>query len=412
MGLAGEDGFLADDHDDGFGAGGRSTGTGDAGHVLVTAEGQAGFIDDIEGLLQSSQRSHAVRRFPVEGPGAELLVSGIGQRAGHQDAAAFAQGQDAVILEQDRRLDGRLFRRSQSLFRIGLDGIFIYIRMLEKTELEFQAQDVADHIVDLAFLDLALGDQFLNKTDEAIGHHVHIDTGVDGDFRSVFQVGGIAVGDHFAGGIPVGHDHSVKTPFIPQDVFEKPAVAGRRDAVILVEGGHQGHGSGIDGGFEGREINIPQGAFRQAGGIVVPAAFGRTVAHEMLHASCQAFALVATDHGRTHQRVQVWIFTGAFRHPAPPGIAGDVQHRGESPADAGGNGLAGSDPGAFLNEGGIEGCRLADRDREHRPETVDDIPADQDRDTEAGLLDSGPLDGVDFGRVHTIEDGSDLALGG
>ena len=51
--------------------------------------------------------------------------------------------------------------------------------------------------------------------------------------------------NHLTGRIPVCNDHSVPSPFIAEDVLEKPPVACRRNTVYLIERSHESCGSGL-----------------------------------------------------------------------------------------------------------------------------------------------------------------------
>ena len=75
--------------------------------------------------------------------------------------------------------------------------------------------------------------------------------------------------------------------------------------------------------------------------------------------------------------------------------------------DAGGGGLDGRGAGGALGQIGLETGGLAQRDRKHRPHTVDHIGPEQKRDTQPALLDGHPLGLTRQGGAHPVEQGAD-----
>ena len=214
---------------------------------------------------------------------------------------------------------------------------------------------------------------------------------------------------------PVGDHEAVEAPFAAEDVLHEEDVARGRDAVIVVEGGHQRERAGLHGRLERREVHIPQLAFRQERAVVVPTAFRGAVAGKMLDAGrhrrgVRQVALIAADHRLGHLGVQPGVLSASFRDAAPARVPRDVQHRREGPSDPLPGRLDGGHAGARLHEGGVEGRRQPQRDGENRVETVDDVPAHEERNPETGLLHADTLELIDFHRIHLVQDGSDLAL--
>ena len=285
--------------------------------------------------------------------------------------------------------------------------------MLEQAEEDLDAQDVAHGVVDGGFLDLAGADQLLQVGDEPEGHHVHVHPGVQRLPRHFAAVGAIAVGNHLAHRVPVGDHQAVKAPLAAQDVAYDELVARRRHAVVVVERGHQRQRARLDGRLEGRQVDVAQLVFRQEGAVVVAPALGGAVTHEVLDAGrhrgrVPLRALVAAHHGLAHPGVQPGVFAAAFRHAAPAGVAGDVEHRREGPADALRRRLDGGHAGALLHQRRVEGRGEAQRDRENRMETVDHVASHQQGDREPRLFHRDALQLIDPGRVHHVEDGPDL----
>ena len=104
-------------------------------------------------------------------------------------------------------------------------------------------------------------------------------------------------------------------------------------------------------------------------------------------------------------RAEVGVLPRALDDPAPPWIAGDVDHRRERPVDADGARLAGGHRLAPLDGLRVPGGRHGDRHRQDRAEPVDDVEAEQQRDAEAIAFDRQPLQAVGLGRIGDEQQG-------
>ena len=416
MGLAGEDGFFTHEgqHNIGVTGGGKDI---VKAFALLTAEPQAGDIGHLtrEPCLQGLQRGNRMFLFAVEGPGAQLVVRGIGQGTGHQHAHTGLEGQHACVLEQNGAFLGRLLCGSEVLRRVlhGAARRHIHVRMLEQAQHHLYAEDVPDSLVDGLLPHGAFLHQFLQVGQETIGHHVHVHAGLDGFLGHVFAVLAKTVGDHLAHGVPVGDHQAVEAPLTAEDVLHHEGVAGGRHAVVVVEGGHEGERTGFYRGLERRQVHVPELALGKVGAVVVTAAFGCTVTHKVLDAGrhgrgVRQVALVAAHHGFAHAGVQVGVFAAAFRYPAPTGVAGNVQHGREGPADALRRGLDGRNAGALLHQFRVKGGCQTQRNGEQGVETMNHVPAHQQRNAQAGFLHGQPLVFVNLFRIHLVEDGTNL----
>ena len=188
-----------------------------------------------------------------------MLVGSIGQRPGNQDfSLRIGHGQDAVVFEEDGRFLCGATGGIQILGSILRCGALlrVHIRVLEQSQAEFYAQDIANGGVNLGFFYHAALYQFFHVGEEAEGHHIHIHSGLDGLGGGFLAVLGEAMLHHLAHGIPVGDHQAVKAPFATEDLFHQPAVTGRGNAVVVVEGGHESEGTGIYGRFKCREIGV------------------------------------------------------------------------------------------------------------------------------------------------------------
>ena len=333
----------------------------------------------------------------------------IGQGTGDQDAGAGLERKDAVVLEQDDGFLNGLLGRCQMLGSIlhRLGGFHVHIGVLEQTQQHFHAQDVAHGVVNGLHAHGSAPDQFFQVREEAEGHHIHIHAGVHGLFGHVLAVHAKSMIDHLSHGVPVGDYQAVEAPFAAEDVLHHEGIARGRHAVVVVEGSHQCHGARLDGSLERRQIHIAQLALGEVGAVVVTAAFGSSIAHEMLdtgghRGAVQAGTLVTAHHGFTHPGVQVSVLTAALGNAAPTGIAGNVQHGRERPADTLGGGLDGCHTGSLFHQGGVKGGRQAQRNGINGVETVNDVAAHQQRNVQAGFLYGNALEFIQLHRVYLI----------
>ena len=177
-------------------------------------------------------------------------------------------------------------------------------------------------------------------------------------------------------------------------------MGGERHAGEVGEGRHQRGGAGVDGGAEGREVDLGERAVRDVDGGVVAARGAGAVGGEMLGRggeAGEAVALEAAHLGLGEAGGDEGVLARALGDPAPARVAGDVEHRREGEVEAGGGGLPGGEAGGLLPERGVEGAGLGEGDREDGAEAVQDVEAEEERDAEAGLL-----DGEALGRAHRL----------
>ena len=109
-------------------------------------------------------------------------------------------------------------------------------------------------------------------------------------------------------GAPVGNDHPVKTPFLPENFREQVTVFTGIVSVQAVVGRHDCRGAcRFHHVFKGAEINLPQGAFIDlaVGSLSVGLLI---VGREMLEGDRHVFALRGTDIGRAQPSGQKGVF--------------------------------------------------------------------------------------------------------
>ena len=93
------------------------------------------------------------------------------------------------------------------------------------------------------------------------GHHINVNTGFGGSDGCFFSVFTVSVVDDLLDSGPVGYEASVKTHLLSQDMTHEPFIAGCRDSVYGVEGGHDQGCTRVNAGFVGGKVKFAQGMF-------------------------------------------------------------------------------------------------------------------------------------------------------
>ena len=195
-----------------------------------------------------------LRALPGDRPAAALVAEVVGVPAGHVDAPGhLRERQDAaVVLQQDERLAHGLARRPAGARRSRPGGSerAVGVGLLEEAERDLLAQDAPHGVVDARLRDAAGLDERLQRGDElgvAVGHHDHVDAGVD---RGL-DVGGVVA--RAAGRCrPSRRRRSPEAELALEHVGEQVAVAVHLLAVPAAEGGHHGADAGRDRGAVAR----------------------------------------------------------------------------------------------------------------------------------------------------------------
>ena len=129
----------------------------------------------------------------------------------------------------------------------------------------------------------------------------------------------------------------------------------------------------------------------------------------MFDASChrslvKRSSLVSADHSHCHAGIQIGIFPAPFGNPAPARVTGNVEHRGESPACTLRRSFHRGNAGTLFNQFRIEGSSQAEWNREYGMVAVDDVPAYEQGNAQAGFFDGDMLISIDLLRIHFVED--------
>jgi hypothetical protein len=279
----------------------------------------------------------------------------------------------------------------------GRDG-----RGIEEAETKFQAENVADGVVDVLDLKLVVREQRFYVIEVGGADHFHVDAGEDGFAGGIRGIGGETVWDHFGDGGVVADDEAIEGPFFTENLTKGQEISGHGNAIEGVESGHERRDTGFARGAERREIDVAQENFGNPGAVVFAAAFRGSVSDVVLGAGgdcigrTERTGLESANHGGRERACKIRIFAEAFGYAAPAGVASDVHHGREGPADAFGRRFFGRGSRGGLDQIGIPAGGLAQGNREDGSIAVDNVAAEQQRDAQAALFHG---DALRFGAI-------------
>ena len=195
---------------------------------------------------------------------AALEVRFLGRVADHRDAAHTLERQNAVILEQDHPFPGDLARQGMMAGHVKR-GAFGCLCSFED-----DVQDATNGLIKHGLVKLAVPH----------GLHHRLNTTLPGARH--FQVQAAPNGgDPVMHRAPVGDDKSLEAPLILKNFRQQLVMLRAVDAVNPVIATHHGPGLRLlDGGLEGRQVNLTQGALvhlRADGHALVFLIIGRVV---------------------------------------------------------------------------------------------------------------------------------------
>lgn len=360
-------------------------------HEVLAQEGREG-VGDRRDVLTAS----------VEGPGPEELLAGGREGPGQADPHTGRERQDARVAQQHQGGGGTVARDLAVLGGQRHRGraADVGVGPLEQSGPELEPQDPGDGVVEKARTHLARVHQAAEVAGVGLADHVHVYTGRQREGRGLTQVGRHAVLEQLPDGVPVADHQPVEAPLVLEDPAQHPRVCGDRDTVQVVEGAHHRGDAGAHQGLEGSKVEVAQGGGADVDRVVVPAPRGHGVPDVVLGAGGdrvdggQVTGLEPAHRGRAQARGQHRVLAEGLRDPAPPRVGADVEHRGERPAHPVGTRLAGGHPRSRLDEVGVPGRGLPERDRRDGAVPVDDVPREEQGDAQPGGLDRRALERV------------------
>lgn len=286
------------------------------------------------------------------GGAAALVARGAGEFADDGDLpgrcrVSVQRKNRIVVLEQDNGFDG------------GLVGHFVV-----RVHVETVAVDAHRSVGLVDEVDHALGHAIeLGGGDAAVAGGV--DDLVVGVARWHFEVeAGVQGGHAVVVSAPVGHDDALEAPLVAQHVGQQPVILGGVHAVDTVVGAHDGPRlGGLDDVFEGRQVDLTQGALADAGidaqtvGLLV-------VGGEVLERGAHALGLHAGDDADRLMAGEIRVFGPVFETAAAERVALDVDAGSQNDGHLFLDALLGHRLADLVDEFRIPGAGQASRRRE------------------------------------------------
>ena len=224
-----------------------------------------------------------------------------------------------------------------------------------------------------------------------------------------------AVFHHFVDRAVVGHQKTIEAPLMTQHSVDEPTVAGRGNAVNQIKRRHHRTHTSLDCGLIGREILVVHAHTTHINRVIITASLSCTVEGVMLQTGHRiVWAIVALNtlyHGLGDATAQERIFACALSYTTPAGIEGNVHHRTVNPVDALRCSLAGGKGSASVDGCGIPTARLREGNRQYSLETMNDVVAKKQGDTQPALFHGYLLQLLDFLGVTYTEHRTKVTVG-
>ena len=162
------------------------------------------------------------------------------------------------------------------------------------------------------------------------------------------------------------------------------------------------------------QIHIAQLIFGNIGRGVVPPAFCCAVTGKMLGTGRygsvvpERLSLKSADHGRPEHRCQKRILTETLSDPSPSRVSGNVEHRCESPVDAGPCRFQSRNSCASLDQIPIPARSLPDRNRKNCFKPVNHISPDKQWNAETAFFYRDTLNFIHQFDVDLVDNRADF----
>ena len=345
-----------------------------------------------------------IRSFGIDRPGAGHFIPSRGEISADSQMQITGERQhrcgsfaftERIILQKYDGLDGSFsckcpILRLQEGRRLIL--LIHVIRVLEKAECELDPENVCDCPVQRVLADRAALDQAFQLIDKALGGHVHIHACIHRKTRGILPVRGSAVGNQLRDGVGIADGHTLKPPLAAQNCGQQEGIAGTGNAADVIKGRHHCERAGFHCRLIRRQVIFPEPLLREFDAVVIAAALRAAVSGKMFHTGRnrigrgRILCLVAAHLGLAVKAVHQDILARAFTDAPPARILRDVHHRCKGPLDSVCRRFPGGHPRRAFPQRRFEGAALRQRNRCDRPVSVNDITADQQRNSQPRLL--------------------------
>mmetsp|Transcript_77448 Transcript_77448/g.121941 ORF Transcript_77448/g.121941 Transcript_77448/m.121941 type:complete len:359 (-) Transcript_77448:2-1078(-) len=290
-----------------------------------------------------------------------------------------------------------------------------FVGILEQTYGFLDPQDPSNSFVHFFHADLTLGDQVREMFHIQSALHAHVHASGERQARRVPSVRREAVVDQLLVRGVVRDHEAFEPPLFAKDISHKPPVPRGRHAGDVVEGAHERQRARLQRGLEGRQVDVTQCGVRELHEVVLHACGDSAIGGKMFGSgqqailSCQFLTLEALHARHGKLLTQKDILPGAFSHPTPSLVSGNVHHGSEGPVDPGAGGLQRRGAGRALRQEGLPAAGFGQGNGEDRPHAVDHVASIDQRYTQACFLQCNSLGFSTLLDPNPVEDGAHSA---
>ena len=299
----------------------------------------------------------AASPLPRDRPAATLEPEVVGGLAGDDDSrdGGFEWQDILAVDEQHLRLADRLPGDLTMLCRPdvrALGGISEW--PLEKPEPELDRQDSFDRVIDAAHRDPTRFHVLLHPVDERavlVGHHHHVDAGVDG-LLDVLQ----RIARQLVDAVPVGDHEALELELTLEHVGDQMLLTVHLLAVPTVVRHHHRPDTGFDRGDVSGHVDLSQRRFVDDGVAAIDAVLGAAVADEVLrrrqHASRRGHVspLHAAYGGAAERFRELRCLAEALVRSPPPFVLRHGDARSKVPVHGGSRHFERGDPSRLFDD--------------------------------------------------------------
>ena len=211
-------------------------------------------------LLQAAVQCRLLGRL-CKRPSAEN-VGTVGKRTRKANFLTLIQRQQPAFIFQQDDTPRSSPAGNLQMFFAEMD-LFFFFRVstfegiLKQSEFVFQLQNPQYRFIYQRYVNFPLLYQFASLIQVVGGHHFNICARLQRIFCRLCPVCCVPMGNHLMHRAKIGDRDAVKAPFLPQNLAEHLFVAGRRNTVNRVEGGHRHCSTRVNRRFVSGQVKFP-----------------------------------------------------------------------------------------------------------------------------------------------------------
>ena len=378
------------------------------------------FTPALHRVAHPIEQGTVVGRNTSQTPHAAHIVAGIGHRSYQRYLLIHRKRkQTSLVLHQHEGFTCHLTRFLAVLgrkdFLLRTYRVAVFVGVVKKSHSILSLKHPTTGTVNISFRNESFLQCRLQSIQKTGGYHIHVRSCLQSKHGSLFLVGH-AVSFHLSDGIIIGNDHTAKSPLVTKKIGQQPLIGSGRNAIHKVERTHHAPHTRLNGCFIGSQIIVVHAQSAHVYRIIITSRLGSTIQCKMLDTgqyfiiSLHSIALIAMYVCPRHQSAQVGIFTVPLGNASPTGIAADIHHRTEIPADSVGTGLSSRHACHPSDGDSVPATRHGKRYGEYCLITVYDIGSYNQGNLQTGFLHGNTLHLSDFPYSLHIEEARDFLL--